>query len=326
MEPLHPPFAPGAITIPRTLMRWLDVNYQGGPLTRTMTYITLPVFQANVEWNDYSDIVSAFNYESPNGFTLKAAQGLVDSANYTLCISYRVGNTLTRYIIWEAPGTVFNQDIPFYQGQPIKNNFRFEIWSTSNGNINQTSPVTFYTSVWGDEDYRYGTDTALISNDGQVTDFDVTNDGSSWPTSILVSEAENSAVNGTYTAVGQLTFINGILTGLNKIQAGVSADFYQQCYQLIGANYYLIFAVNGTPNWLLVHTYPPDSFVVNGIYDEFIVDYYNTAGYFNSPDLVPSWKQANTTPSNISMASSGITTYDFALPLMFPANSVSTTN
>lgn len=170
-EPKHPPFDSGSITIPRTLIRWLDVNSQGGPLTRTMTFVTLPVFNANVTWLGYSDIVTSFNCEAPNNFSIKSAVGNVGSPNFVLCISYRIGGVLTRYRIWDADGSAMNSDIPMYAGQTILKNFRFEVWSTSQGNASQASAIQFYTSVAGQLDYRYGTDSALVGNDGQVTSF-----------------------------------------------------------------------------------------------------------------------------------------------------------
>jgi hypothetical protein len=170
-EPLHPPYVAGALTIPRTLIRWLDVNPQNGSLTRVETFITLPPFTGNGEvWNGFSDIVTSFNSEAPNNFSIHTAITTANP-NYTLCISFRVGGQLTRYIIWLATGSKLPQTIPMYNGQPIKKNFRFEVWNTSQGNAVQITPITFYTSVAGNIDYRYGADTQLVGNDGQVTNF-----------------------------------------------------------------------------------------------------------------------------------------------------------
>lgn len=170
-EPLHPPFASGALLSPRTLMRWLDVNPQGGPLTRTMTYLTLPVFNADVVWSGFSDIVTAFNFEASNNFSIKAGVGSLVTPNFTLCISYRVGSVVTRYIIWQAAGSVMDVNIPFYEGQLILKNFRFEVWSTTQGDASQATAINFFTSVSGQSDYRWGGDAALVGNDGQVVNF-----------------------------------------------------------------------------------------------------------------------------------------------------------
>jgi len=170
-EQQHPPYASGSLTIPRTLLRWLDINFQNGPLARTSTYITLPSFVGNGEtWNGFSDIVTSFNFEGPNNFSLVGIT-TPPAINFTLCISYRIGNTLYRYIIWKASGTVLPQNIPFYSGQKILKNFRLEVWSTSQGNATLSSPINFYTSVKGQVDYRYGVDSTLVNNDGQQINF-----------------------------------------------------------------------------------------------------------------------------------------------------------
>lgn len=69
--PLSPPPAgdSGALTCPRTLQRWLDVN-SFSKLTRAGLYITLPSFTIQPSWFGIPTIVSAFNFEAPNNFTL----------------------------------------------------------------------------------------------------------------------------------------------------------------------------------------------------------------------------------------------------------------
>lgn len=69
-NPARPPFYPGAVINPRTVNRWLDVNPQGGALTRAKAFIELPSFTANNNWDGYSNIVTAFNFEAPNGFSI----------------------------------------------------------------------------------------------------------------------------------------------------------------------------------------------------------------------------------------------------------------
>ena len=163
----------GAWTWPRTLQRWLDVN-PVTKLTRTSTFITLPSFNVVSSWNGYSDIVASFNCEAPNNFSLSGTLSSVPlSVNYTLCISYRVGTKVTRYVLWIAQGAVMNQAIPLYVGQPILKNFRFEIWNTSAGATSQATSINFYTSVLGKQDYRYAVDGSLVNVDGKNTAFSV---------------------------------------------------------------------------------------------------------------------------------------------------------
>lgn len=69
-QPSSPPYAAGAITIPRQLNRWLDVNTQNGPLTRARYFIVLPAFTVTGTWIGVSDIVAAFNFEATNNFSI----------------------------------------------------------------------------------------------------------------------------------------------------------------------------------------------------------------------------------------------------------------
>ena len=74
--PLIPPPAndSGALTWPRFLQRWLDVN----PVTkldRVGSFITIPSFSVASTWNGYSTIVAAYNYEGKNNNSLKYIVG-----------------------------------------------------------------------------------------------------------------------------------------------------------------------------------------------------------------------------------------------------------
>jgi len=175
-----PPYAPNAIIQPRELQRWLDVNPQNGPLARTSTYIVLPAFaQGSSTWNGFSDIIFSYNVESPNSVGLltigtKTAPSYVISANpnYTLCISWRIGGNITRYVVWFATGTVLPFDVIPYTGQRLPKNWRFEIWNTSQGVVSNAAPITFYTTALGQIDYRYGSDSALVGVDAQCNNFE----------------------------------------------------------------------------------------------------------------------------------------------------------
>lgn len=164
-----PPYLFGATTFPRQLDQWDDVNAQNGKLRRTQTYVVLNPFNLTVNWNGYSDIVGSYNYEANNNFSLDINPIL--NTNYALCISYRVGGVVTRYLLWDAVGSNFDQIITPYTGQTIKKNFRLEIWSTSQGNATEATGCNFYTSVLGGLDYRYGFDGPLVVDDGLVDDF-----------------------------------------------------------------------------------------------------------------------------------------------------------
>lgn len=180
--PLVPPPASdiGAMTVPRYLQRWLDVNAIT-KLTRTSTFIQLLTFnQANSTWNGYSDIIFAFNFKSPNAISLSGITIPV-SSNYALCISYKVQGIVTRYLLWDAVGSRLPETFTSYNGQPIKKNFRLEIWNTSQGAVSETTILNFYTSKLGPFDYRYGKDATLVNPDPVVSNFQNINSSISVP-------------------------------------------------------------------------------------------------------------------------------------------------
>lgn len=172
-ESSHPPYLPTAQYQPRQINRWLDINPQNGPLTRTQTFITLPTFSQAVTWRGYSDLIVAFNYEGPNNFSFKNVPVLANP-NFLLCVSWydSLGNHV-RYCLQPVASSVIYFGLPLYNGQLIKKNFRFEVWSVSTSPtiVSNASSVNYYTSVLGDVDYRYGLDSALVNNDPIVTNF-----------------------------------------------------------------------------------------------------------------------------------------------------------
>lgn len=113
------------------LQRWLDVNTIG-KLTRTETFITLPSFSENVTWKGYSELVASFNVEAPNNFSFIG--GTMEPSilpNYLLAVSWHDDyGQMHRYAMWKGVSEVLLFDIPLYESQLIKKNFRFEIWST----------------------------------------------------------------------------------------------------------------------------------------------------------------------------------------------------
>ena len=188
---MPPPLVPpplndiGALTIPRFLQRWLDIN-PVSKLTRTSSYITLPTFSVAVNWQGYSDIVASFNYEGPNNFTLKSMSAIPASPNFVPCIMWKdsLGN-VHRYAMWLGVGEVFYFNVPLYTGQKIAKNFRFEIWSTNNTPALLTTEIQFLTSVLGKVDYRWGGDFTLVFNDAINMSFFNMNNPPPLPTTSL---------------------------------------------------------------------------------------------------------------------------------------------
>lgn len=130
--PDAPPYAvePGAVTQPRQLQRWLDVN-KVPVLTRTRGYFTLPAFSVETQWKGYSEIVAAFNYEAPNKFSLKNITS-VNDPNYVACVAWVDSEyVMHRYALWTGAGEVFHFSAPLYTGQVIGRNFRIEIWNVA---------------------------------------------------------------------------------------------------------------------------------------------------------------------------------------------------
>lgn len=185
-DSLHPPFVATATTQPRQLIRWLDINPQGGPLRRTQTFITLPAFSAPFTWKGYSEIVAAFNFEAPNNFSFTSLVGeLPASPNYLLCVMWddSLGN-VHRYAFWRGVGEVIFFPLSLYAGQLVKKNFRLEIWSTPTSPAVQNTPFNIYTTVLGILDYRYGVDSSLQNADAIVTNFQNIDSQDSLPVAI----------------------------------------------------------------------------------------------------------------------------------------------
>lgn len=156
--PANPPFQAGALTTPRQLQRWLDVN-KVNKLTRTQSYFNLPVFSVDNVWRGYSEIVGAFDYVATNNFALLLDYTAPTNPNYVACIMWVDEDLVThRYSLWRGVGEVFYFDAPLYTGELIRRNFRIEIW-----NVAPTGLLTFNLLGAGTSDingeYTYTTST-----------------------------------------------------------------------------------------------------------------------------------------------------------------------
>lgn len=165
-EPTHPPYESGALTIPRQLQRWLDINPQNGRLTRTRKFLLIPAFQiSNINWRGFSEIVAEFHVTAPNNFSLKVATIIPPlNPSYTLTIAYvdETGTTF-RYRLWSSTNEIIYPTFPQYTGQFIQSTFKIEIWSTPVLQITQANSIRIDTSVLGSLDYRYGVDEQLVA-------------------------------------------------------------------------------------------------------------------------------------------------------------------
>jgi hypothetical protein len=196
----------GALLSPRQLNRWLDVNPQGGRLSRTRGFITMPAFGYSnaAQWKGYSDIIVAFNYEGPNNFSLKPFVRAVTPV-YTLCVMWVDENMEThRYSLWRAANDVIFFPLEMYDGQLIGKNFRFEIWSTPVSAFS-TVAMSFLTSVLGSFDYRYQDDFALVNADPEVTNFSAQGTGSAITMDNTVITMDDTNITMDETGQGSFT-------------------------------------------------------------------------------------------------------------------------
>lgn len=298
MYPLVPPPAGdiGALTWPRRLQRWLD-NNPVTRLTRASTYIQLPTFNQGVStWNGYSDIVASFNFEGVNNISLKDIVP-PSNPNYVCCICYRVGSNVTRYLLWDAIGSLLPGTFTPYTNQAILKNFRLEIWNTSQGAVSEVNGLTMYTSKLAGMDYRYLQDGALVIADGESTNFFV-NGSIQLPYELNIYNAGSANVNGVYYYTSTIDNHPAYSGGSNVI---ISHD-----------EHVIYHGEDLGPGWTVVDTETGEDYLS---YDQVI-----------SPDLIISWLLGPTgiLPAPIINVLSQYTAY--TLPLTFPVGSHSETN
>lgn len=157
-EQYHPP----NVNQPRVLNRWLDVNSQNGPISRTGTYFTIPAFSITVDTPPISYIVGRFLYNAPNNFSITT---IPDLSNLTclLVIAFDdFDGTVKRYKLNDYAGISVNDTFEQYTNQRIYKTFYIEVWSDEVLTVSSAA-LTFYTSKKNSTDYRFGLDTALLT-------------------------------------------------------------------------------------------------------------------------------------------------------------------
>lgn len=171
--PSNPPPSnePGAISNPRMLNRWLDINPVHA-LERIKTYWSYPAFEIDDNWAGYSNLVGVFNYTATNNFTLTAFETLEDP-NYIACVMW-VDDDLNvfRYKLWENVGEVFNFSVPLYTGQLIKKNYRIEIWTIAPTGTLLTLTVNGGGTASVNTDYAYVTADSYTNSSKAITHID----------------------------------------------------------------------------------------------------------------------------------------------------------
>lgn len=97
------------------------------------SYLTIPQFSLpRLDWIGASVICCQLNYTLPWTFRLSGWKSLsaVDPAlNFSICIRYRIGHTVYRYRLFQAPGET-SLYVPDYAGELIYPHFSLECWSS----------------------------------------------------------------------------------------------------------------------------------------------------------------------------------------------------
>lgn len=91
-------------------------------------YFQIPAFaDTGLENEALSELVRQYNYTAGKNFTIRTLPAVPANNDFCLCVKYRVGETVTRYKLWENVGENLPH-VELYSGQVIKSNFVFEIW------------------------------------------------------------------------------------------------------------------------------------------------------------------------------------------------------
>jgi hypothetical protein len=115
---------------------------------RTFGYVLVPAFAIGpLEWKGSSEIVQQYNYSASKNFALRSRPTKPTDADYVLCIRYRVGDTVTRYKLWDD-GDLRLPNVELYAGQIIKKNFCIEVWSLLDSTTaTQLTDITLRTGI-----------------------------------------------------------------------------------------------------------------------------------------------------------------------------------
>lgn len=126
------------------IVDWFNIT-PATPIGLRRGYFKLPVFASyDLTWKGGSEIVKQYNYSAERAFVLVSVPDEPATINYALCVKYRVGNTVTRYKIWDSSGML--PQVEQYTNQVIKPNFCLECWSWENA-TSITSPAEILFAV-----------------------------------------------------------------------------------------------------------------------------------------------------------------------------------
>lgn len=112
-------------------------------------YVDLPAFTYAVSWAGASEIICQYNFAASNNFVLSARPTKPAGVNYCLCIRYRVGNTVTRFKLWDGVGEIIPH-VSLYNplADIIKKNFVLEVWNAAGqSSVDQATALRLFTSL-----------------------------------------------------------------------------------------------------------------------------------------------------------------------------------
>lgn len=172
-EPTYPP----NVSQPRTLNRWLDVNSQNGPLSRTGTYFIIPAFsfaKSSIATIPYA--YGIFNCSATKNFTIIELPDLSACDFMVVIACTDTDGTVRRYKLNEIEDLETGIVIPMYVNQKINKIFCIEIWSEETF-ATLITPITVHTSPKNAVDYCYGVDSQLATITVNPNIFDRSEDG-----------------------------------------------------------------------------------------------------------------------------------------------------
>lgn len=134
----------------RIIPRWLEL-YPVRLFDLLDTYFVIPAFEiTDIETTDVNDsyIITQFNAAFTNNVSLKTVRKPDNVDDFCLCVKYREDDVVTRYKLWSGVGEVMWDSIPEYNGEIIKSNMVFEVW-TKVGSSTATLPedLRIYTTL-----------------------------------------------------------------------------------------------------------------------------------------------------------------------------------
>lgn len=132
-------------TSSKTAQRWASTVAATGAVALSNYLFQLPAFSLLLDnRNPGQYIIYQFNFSAPSKFTIfnyldvvrQLPKSYINNAGFFVCIRYRVGNVVTRYLLNPFTPVVdgFQNNLwyPVYKGQVILPQFSLEVWNVNN--------------------------------------------------------------------------------------------------------------------------------------------------------------------------------------------------